>query len=167
MGSDLSVSAEAPSVAETQVEFGIVREIDGEPTLGRSRVGVEITAPGECDRCLIKENCYASGSLVWATSTSPLAPGAAVRLEMRAGTVLKATGWIYGIPLVALATGLLAGFYRFFDGMAEQPQVLLSAALGLSLMGVAGALMSRFNEWIGSRISIQAFPIQPSTVVVP
>ena len=158
------VSSAAPTdglIGTTQIEYGIVRETENSPGASvaprGARFGIEITAPGACDECVIKDNCYGSGSLVWATSNDALRRGDAVRLEMRAGTVLRATGWIYGIPLLAIAIGILSGYYLFFAGLAEQPRVLLTALLGLGLMVGAGVILSRFNDWIGSRISIRAF----------
>lgn len=151
--------------AGTQIEYGVVREADGAMRSGIDlsssgssfRYGVEITAPGACDTCVIKENCYGSGATVWAEAETELSIGDSVRLEMRPGTVLRATGWVYGIPLLALAAGLLIGYYLLFGTATEQTRVLLSAGLALGGMVGAGAVLTRFNDWIGNRVTIKAF----------
>lgn len=155
-----------------EAEYGIVREIE-RPRAGSShapessleivtraaaspRYGIEITLPGVCDRCVIKENCYGAGSMVWAGSDEALEPGDFVRLEMRPGTVLKATAWVYGIPLIAIVTGVVAGHEWFFASLTEQARVLLSVGLGAGLMGTAGWVLARLNEWAARRLTITA-----------
>jgi sigma-E factor negative regulatory protein RseC len=134
-----------------QTEYGVVREIDH-----GARYGIEITVPGACDTCAIKGNCYGTGAMVWATSHEPLDVGDQVRLQMRRGTVLKATAWVYGIPLVAIVLGILAGYMWLFAAQPEQPRVLLSFALGVGLMAAAGFLLARLNTWVAGRLTIRA-----------
>lgn len=138
--------------ATIEAEQGVVREIDG---TGSARYGIEITVPGVCDRCAIRDNCYGAGSMVWASADEDLRPGDEVRLDMRGGTVLKATAWVYGIPLVAVFTGTLAGHRWLFASHAEEPRVLLSFALGVGLMLGAGFVLSRLNQWVGRRLTIR------------
>lgn len=149
----------------SQIEYGVVREAPAldDAISGEHEYGVEITAPGSCNACVIKENCYGTGAMVRARSSQPLRAGESVRLEMRAGTVLRATVWVYGIPLLALIAGLLPGHYLFFSGLVEQQRVLLSAGLGLGLMFAAGWVLSRLNDWIGRRVTIRAFRVEPQT----
>lgn len=137
-----------------EAEYGIVREVGQ-----GARYGVEITVPGVCDGCAIKDNCYGKGSMVWAASDDTLEPGAHVRLEMQQGTVLKATAWVYGIPLIAVLLGTVAGHTWLFADYAEQPRVLLSFALGVGLMLGAGFILARLNDWIGNRLTITAHQI--------
>lgn len=142
--------------AMVEAEYGVVREVDD---AGRGpRYGIEITVPGVCDRCVIKENCYGKGSMVWATASAALEPGRPVRLTMRRGTVLKATAWVYGIPLVAVVLGTLAGHSWLFANRPEEPRVLLSFALGVGLMGLAGLVLAKLNDWVGTRLTIEAEP---------
>jgi positive regulator of sigma E activity len=167
LGHDLRPHTEAtPGFGtDAQVEYGVVREIERSAaarsvqtgTSGTASYGVEITTPGACDQCLIKDNCYGSGAVVWANADEPLAVGDHVRLEMRPGTVLRATGWVYGIPLLALAAGLLAGYYLAFRNLGEQARVLLSTGLAFGLMVAAGAILARLNDWVSRRITIEAF----------
>lgn len=139
--------------AMVEAEYGVVREVGGE---AGPRYGVEITVPGICDRCAIRDNCYGAGSMVWADSNDALEPGAQVRLEMAKGTVLKATAWVYGIPLVAVFIGTLAGYRWFFAARPEEPRVLLSFGVGVALMAAAGLALARLNAWIGRRLTITA-----------
>ena len=139
-----------------ETEYGIVRQVvEGVPE-GAHRYQVEITLPGTCDRCVIRENCYGAGSVVEAVSHEPLEPGENVRLEMRRGTVLKATAWVYGIPLVALFAGVVLGHQWLFASLAEQPRVLLSFGLGVGLLLATGYLLSRLNDWVARRLTITA-----------
>ena len=164
-----------------EAEYGVVRELEtrepgtreasspaagsrarrrsGAPRRSRgatARYGVEITVPGACDTCAIKDNCYGAGSLVWAQADEPLAAGDHVRLEMRRGTVLKATAWVYGIPLVAVVLGTVLGHNWLFAARPEEPRVLLSFALGVGLMLAAGFVLAKLNDWIGTRLTIRA-----------
>jgi positive regulator of sigma E activity len=142
-----------------EAEYGVVREIEASgPQSGAaaSRYGIEITVPGECDRCAIRGNCYGAGSRVWASSDERLAPGDTVRLEMRANTVLKATAWVYGIPLASVFGGTLLGHRWLFAAKPEEPRVLLSFALGVGVMLFAGLVLSRLNDWVGKRLTITA-----------
>ena len=145
--------------AMVEAEYGIVREVTEAPH--GPRYGIEITVPGVCDRCVIKENCYGKGAMVWASAAAAaeLEPGRAVRLIMRPGTVLKATSWVYGIPLVAVVVGTLVGHNWLFASRPEEPRVLLSFALGVGLMGLAGFVLARLNHWVGNRLTIQAEPV--------
>ncbi|MFW6313897.1 MAG: SoxR reducing system RseC family protein [Spirochaetota bacterium] len=138
-----------------EAEYGVVREVQS-TTGGGERFGIEITVPGVCDSCVIRENCYGAGSRVWAASDEPLEPGEQVRLEMRKGTVLKATAWVYGIPLVAVLAGTLVGHRWLFAARPEEPRVLLSFALGVALMLASGVVLARLNDWIGRRLTITA-----------
>ena len=138
-----------------EAEYGVVRQTDL-PDGGVPRYGIEITMPGVCDRCVIKDNCYGAGSVVWAESPDRLDAGDTVRLEMRRGTVLLATSWVYGLPLAAVMIGTLLG-YALFSSQPEQPRVLLSFALGAGLMLVTGFVLSRLNSWVGNRLHIVAF----------
>lgn len=142
-------------------EYGVVRRV--EPGQQRwpqpaspTRYGVEITVPGECDSCAIKENCYSAKRVVWTTSEEELATGDSVRLEMQPGTILKATGWVYGIPLISVLFGVLAGYFLLFAGRPEQPRVLLSATLGILLMLISGTVLAKLNDWVSERITIRA-----------
>ena len=139
--------------AMVETEQGVVREVGG---TGSARYGIEITVPGVCDRCAIKDNCYGAGSMVWASADEDLRPGDEVRLDMERGTVLKATAWVYGIPLVAVFAGTLVGHRWLFASYAEEPRVLLSFGLGVGLMLAAGFALSRLNEWVGRRLTIRA-----------
>lgn len=143
-------------------EYGIVREVEASP-FGGSQYGVEITVPGVCDKCVIKDNCYGKGSLVWADAPGPLHPGDAVCLEMKQGTVLGATAWVYGLPLIAVLLGTIVGHELFFGGMASGPRVLLSFGVGLALMGLAGLVMHRLSHWVAQRLRITAEPVSDAT----
>jgi positive regulator of sigma E activity len=139
-------------------EYGIVREVPADDTVtGRPIYGVEITIAGTCDRCVIKESCYGTGSMVHAASPDALEAGDTVRLEMRHGTILRATAWIYGIPLVAILTGVLAGHQWIFASSAEPARVLLSVGLGAAMMAAAGYVLAKLNDWVGSRLTITAY----------
>jgi positive regulator of sigma E activity len=94
--------------------------------------------------------------MVWTTSDEALEAGDSVRLEMQPGTLIKATGWIYGIPLISVLAGVLAGYFVLFAGRTEQPRVLLSAALGIGLMLISGTILAKLNEWVSQRIAINA-----------
>ena len=137
-----------------ETEYGVVREVASQD--GGPRYGIEITVPGVCDRCVIKDNCYGAGAMVWASADEDLRPGTPVRLDMQHGTVLKATAWVYGIPLVAVVLGTLAGHSWLFASHAEEPRVLLSFGLGVGLMLAFGFVLSRLNEWVGRRLTIRA-----------
>ena len=142
-----------------EAEYGVVREVEqptGRPDAGTRTYGIEITIPGECDRCAIRGNCYGAGSQVWASSAERLEPGDSVRLEMRPRTVLKATAWVYGIPLVSVLLGTLLGHRWLFASRAEEPRVLLSFALGVATMLVSGLVLARLNSWVGQRLTITA-----------
>lgn len=141
-----------------EAEYGVVREVE-RPSGSRARFGIEITVPGVCDSCVIRDNCYGAGSRVWAASEEQLEPGDEVRLEMRRGTVLKATAWVYGIPLVAVLSGTLAGHRWLFATRPEEPRVLLSFALGVGLMLASGFVLARLNDWVGRRLTITAHAI--------
>ncbi|MFP4112868.1 MAG: SoxR reducing system RseC family protein [Spirochaetota bacterium] len=153
-----------------EAEYGVVREIErAEPGSATApRYGVEITVPGVCDSCAIKENCYGAGSVVWAQADEDLQPGDPVRLEMREGTVLKATAWVYGVPLASVFLGTLVGYRWLFASHAEEPRVLLSFGLGVGLMLLAGLVLAKLNDWIGKRLTIRAYrtramaPAEPS-----
>lgn len=142
---------------QVDTEYGIVREVPAAGDLKSPRYGIEITVPGACDVCAVKGNCYGSGSMVHAYSPDALQPGEQVRLEMRRGTILKATAWVYGIPLVAILAGVLAGHQWLFASSAEPARVLLSAGLGVGMMLGAGYVLTRLNEWVGSRLTITAY----------
>ena len=137
-----------------EAEYGVVRQTERTDG-GEQRFGVEITVPGVCDRCVIKDNCYGAGSVVWAQSPDRLEPGDTVRLEMRRGTVLLATTWVYGLPLAAVMIGTLLG-YELFSSQPEQSRVLLSFALGAGLMLLTGFVLSRLNSWVGNKLHIVA-----------
>jgi len=155
-----------------EAEYGVVREVEypngqGSPSapsgrtadrtrVGPRRYGIEITIPGECDRCAIRGDCYGAGSRVWASSAERLEPGDQVRLEMRPRTILKATAWVYGIPLVSVLSGTLLGHRWLFASRPEEPRVLLSFALGAGMMILAGLLLARLNSWVGQRLTITA-----------
>jgi positive regulator of sigma E activity len=157
-------------------EYGIVREVEGDGAARESateivvraasepRYGIEITIPGVCESCAVKGNCYGAGSMVWAESDEALRPGDYVRLDMKQGTVLKATGWVYGIPLVSVVLGTLAGYRWLFSGRPEEPRVLLSFALGVGLMIAAGFVLSKLNDWIGRRLTIRAHRASPPSI---
>ncbi|MFP4432199.1 MAG: SoxR reducing system RseC family protein [Spirochaetaceae bacterium] len=140
-----------------EAEYGVVREVE-QTAFGGTQYGVEITVPGVCDKCAIKDNCYGKGSLVWADAPRPLRPGDAVCLEMKNGTVLAATAWVYGLPLVAVLLGTLLGHEVVFDGLSPEPRVLLSFGAGLALMGLVGIAMHRLRHWIAQRVRITAEP---------
>ncbi len=152
----MSDRRQARSAGAVETEYGVVRRAVRETPDGTHRYQVEITLPGTCDRCVIRENCYGAGSVVEAVSHEPLAPGDNVRLEMRRGTVLKATAWVYGVPLTALFGGIVAGHEWLFASRAEQPRVLLSFGLGVGLLLATGYLLSRLNHWVGERLTITA-----------
>jgi positive regulator of sigma E activity len=142
-------------------EYGVVRAIDMQPGSWphpdpAPRYGVEVTVPGECEKCGVQENCYATQKMVWTESDENLAAGDQVRIEMKPGTLLKATGWVYGIPLVAVLGGVLAGYLWLFSGRPEEPRVLLSALLGVGLMLATGTLLAKLNDWVGKRVRVVA-----------
>ena len=142
-------------------EYGVVRTVERTPSrwpqpTGPARYGVEVTVPGECDRCVIKESCYSTKRVVWTSSEQSLQTGDSVRLEMQPGTILKATGWVYGIPLISVLSGVLAGYFWLFAGRAEQPRVLLSTALGIGLMLLTGTVLAKLSDWVSTRLTINA-----------
>jgi positive regulator of sigma E activity len=139
--------------AMIEAEQGVVREVADS---GGARYGIEITVPGVCDRCAIRDNCYGAGSVVWASADEDLRPGDPVRLDMERGTVLKATAWVYGIPLVAVFLGTLAGHGWLFASRPEQTRVLLSFGMGVGLMLTAGLVLAKLNDWVGKRLTIRA-----------
>ena len=148
-----------------EAEYGVVREVRVESdgalsvavhAVGVHAVGVQVTVPGACDRCAIRENCYGAGSLVWAETEDDLAPGETVRLEMRPGTILAATAWVYGIPLAAVVAGTLGAWAGPFRQFAEHSRVLSSFGVGVAMMLVAGFVLSRLNRWIGGKLRIVA-----------
>lgn len=152
----MSEDRPAGSLPAVETEYGVVRKaVEGAPA-GAHRYQVEITLPGTCDRCVIRENCYGAGSVVEAVSREPLQEGEDVRLEMRRGTVLKATAWVYGIPLIALFGGIVLGHQWLFESLAEQPRVLLSFGVGVGSLLATGCLLSRLNQWVGRRLTITA-----------
>ncbi len=139
-------------------EYGVVREVPAANDGPERRLyGIEITIPGTCDRCAIKDNCYGTGSMVYAASSDALEAGDTVRLEMRHGTVLKATAWVYGIPLVAILIGVFAGHQWLFASSPEPARVLLSVGLGAAMMVGAGRVLAKLNDWVGSRLTITAY----------
>ncbi len=156
----MSDGRQAESHAAVETEYGIVRQVVEQSPEGTHRYQVEITLPGTCDRCVIRENCYGAGSVVEAVSHELLEPGEDVRLEMRRGTVLKATAWVYGVPLAALVAGIAIGHQWLFASLAEQPRVLLSFGTGVGLLLATGYLLSRLNHWVGERLTITARRIQ-------
>lgn len=144
-----------------EAEYGIVRAVEQEPGTWPKpdpapRYGIEVTVPGACDSCAVQENCYATHKMVWTDSNEQLAAGDKVRIEMQPGTILKATGWVYGIPLLAVMLGILLGYLWLFAGRPEEPRVLLSALLGVGLMLAVGTLLAKLNGWVAGRVRVVA-----------
>lgn len=87
---------------------------------------MEITSEGACrSRALVKP-CFGSGSLVTANSQVRLTVGRLVSLEMTPGNIVKATGWVCGVPLAGLIVAIPGSYFRLFSGHGEIVHALLS-----------------------------------------
>ena len=144
------------------VDTGVVREIRsvGDTTEESTRYGVEIIASDSCERCALVENCHGVGSVVWVNSTAELSVGQSVQLQLVPGTIMKATGWLYGLPLTAVVAGVLTGYLWLFSGSAESTRVLLSTATGLGMMLAVGTVMYRVNYRLHEPLTLLAKPTQ-------
>lgn len=124
--------------------------------------GVEVVGSGACESCALVKNCHGVGSIVWTRSATTLYVGQIVHLEMLPGAVLRVAGWGYGMPLVAVVAGILAGYLWLFAGSAENVRVLLSTATGIGTMLAVGVLMSRMGHRLAKRSIVRATPAERS-----
>ena len=88
-------------------EYGVVRKLNDEGAT------VEITMPGECERCEAHDACRRAGGLLDTPARSGLSVGQSVKLRVKGVSVLGATAVVYGIPLAAMFLGLVSGYLGF------------------------------------------------------
>jgi positive regulator of sigma E activity len=125
---------------EDFLEEGVVIGIEG------GRAIVLLTSDDRCDQCAVHDHCKPSGangrSLI-AADPLGVRPGDKVQVAVQGKNILLATVLLYGIPLVLLLVGVIAGMTLFENNIE-----LYSSLLGLGLMAVYGLtlfLRSKFG----------------------
>jgi len=117
------------------------------------KFGVQITVPGQCDECQIRESCYANGKVVWVPRRDGLGKDDAVQVTMRNVSVLGVTAILYGLPLLAVLGGILLGYFALFAGLGEDARVLASVGVGAGFLAVVGFAIARIDRKVSSRIT--------------
>lgn len=119
----------------------------------RDRLEVQVTTPGACDSCPIHDNCYGAGKTVWLPKQDGIGRGDRVRFSISNGSVLKISALVYGVPLLAVLAGILAGYLWLFRSMPSDPKTLLSVAVGAALFLASGFVISRLDPHIRDGLS--------------
>ena len=128
-------------------EYGIVTKAED------GKLEVRVTAPGSCDSCPIHDNCYASGNVVSVPQQGDFRVNDQVRFSISNASVLKISALVYGLPLIGVLAGIIAGYLLLFRSMADDPRILASVGLGISLFLAAGYIVSRLDRVMKSRLS--------------
>lgn len=126
-------------------EHGVVRAVDGRFAT------VEVTMPGECERCEAHEACRRAGGVLRAETDHSVRVGQSVRLRVSGVSLLGATSVVYGLPLAFFFAGLVGG-YVAFRSLGEDTAVGLSAAVGFLSLFLAGLLVRVLDRKLGSRV---------------
>jgi hypothetical protein len=75
--------------------------------------------------------------------------------------VLGVSALLYGVPLAATLAGILVGYYLLFDGMGEDPRVLLSFAVGVGMLAGSGLLIAAVDRRWRTRVRVRLEKEQP------
>lgn len=117
-------------------EIGVVKEIVD------SHARVEMQRTTQCEQCGM---CLQSGDdqilFLDVENTVDAHPGDSVRIALTGGSVLAASFWVYGMPLVGLVGGAFIGVQsiRFIHGSASFLPAI-GAFIGMC-MGVAASML--------------------------
>lgn len=126
-------------------EQGIVRAVDGR------QATVEVTMPGECEKCEAHDACRRAGGILRTETDHPVRVGQHVHLRVSGVSLLGATSVVYGVPLVALFAGLVGG-YAGFRFLGEDAAIGISAGLGFLLLFLAGFVVRALDRRLGRRV---------------
>lgn len=123
------------------------------------QVTFRIIRTGACDACSIREQCYRNDGVVSVPRSqvqgldgAAVASTETVKLRIPNTSVLRLTGLVYGLPLVAFFAGLLLGYYLIFPGVGENMQALGSFVTGAALLGLAGFGIYRFDRRVARAV---------------
>ena len=120
---------------------------------------VEIVESGGCSACALATTCKGTGSRLQARSHRRLRIGQLVRLEPLPGSVLRATGLVYGLPLAVVLVAVFVVYFGLSDAVAESVRVGLSVAAASIAMAMSGIAMARVQRRIASRVGLRATPL--------
>ncbi len=107
---------------------------------------VSIVVPGDCENCGVKDSCYAVDKHLYVPAKDDISLNDRVRVVAKDLSVLKITAFVYGLPLLFLLTGVLAGYYLFFSAMTENPRILSTAGFTALLFIVSGFIVSKIDK---------------------
>lgn len=120
---------------------------------------VEIVESGACGACALATACKGTGARLQARSHLRLRIGQLVRLEPLPGSVLKATGLVYGLPLAMVLVAVFVVYLGLSDAVAETVRVGLSVAAAAIAVAMSGIAMARVQRRIASRVGLRATPL--------
>jgi positive regulator of sigma E activity len=107
---------------------------------------VSIVVPGDCENCGVKDSCYAVDKHLLVPAKDDISVNDRVRVVVRDLSVLKITAFVYGLPLVFLLAGVLAGYYLFFAAVPENPRILATAGITALFFIVSGFIVSKIDK---------------------
>lgn len=119
-------------------EIGVVKEVKG------SFIRVEMRRTPQCERCGMCIQGADNQTLLLDVENSVNAqPGDRVRLALSGGSIIAASFWVYGMPLIGLVIGSIVGTYgaRYVNAL-EKYFPLIGGFLGLC----AGVGISMFVD---------------------
>jgi positive regulator of sigma E activity len=134
-------------------EYGVVTRVSDYGT------DVQITMPGACDHCSIREACHAAGQVVTVPDQQSLKPQQVVRLRITNASILQATLVVYGIPFAAMLIGLFGTYFSIFAHHGEDSRVLFSFAVGTALLVASGFLVAYLDKRIERRFRYLLEPV--------
>lgn len=127
-------------------EYGVVERIHG------SKMDIRIDVPGSCDACAIRESCYGRGHVITVPRDDSVMESDRVHLEIEKASVLGLSAIVYGLPLVALFAGVLAGYYGFFAHAGEGARVLGSFVLSIALVVASAVAVRHLSRRLTQRV---------------
>ncbi len=125
-------------------------------------IEVQIMAPGVCDACEIREQCFRNDGLISVPRhrlSNPdqidIAAGTRIRLRIANSSVLAVTAIVYGVPLLSFMIGLFIGYDVVFVRSTETLRALASFALATGTTLLAGIGILYFDRRVAGNIRYQ------------
>lgn len=113
---------------EAVIEKGIVLKA------GDSRAEIELIDEGNCKECSARIFCKPSekkkSKILEVEDPYGVLPGDEVKIQIAGETILKASFFLYGVPLILIIVGILFGIKLFANSFSPE---LFSFLFGISL----------------------------------
>lgn len=117
---------------EEIIEEGIVE------SAGEGTAVIRVISGSSCEECSAKILCRTDSDLNSVTASDPFGvkQGDQVRISVRGKSITSISSFFYGIPLILLIAGIIAGDFIFSSN-----KELYSALLALSLIVIYGVIL--------------------------